>query len=98
MIPHDILQRMKKSTSAKSARRYNTDRIDDAVLALMILGVHDQAGRTWKGFDWAALDRLHAKGHISDPRRKAKSVVFTPEGLERAQTLFETMFTTSDEA
>lgn len=89
---------MKKTTSAKPPRRHDTEQIDDAVLALMILGVHDQAGRTWKGFDWAALDRLHAKGHISDPRRKAKSVVLTPEGLERAHTLFETMFTTSDEA
>ena len=43
----------------------------------------------WKGFDWAALDRLHHKGFISNPVGKAKSVVFTDEGLKRAETLFE---------
>ena len=36
----------------------DTDRIDDAVLALLYLGLHD-GFRTWKGFDWDALDRLH---------------------------------------
>jgi hypothetical protein len=36
----------------------DTDRIDDAVLALMWLGFHDGA-RAWKSFDWDAMDRLH---------------------------------------
>jgi hypothetical protein len=36
----------------------DTDRIDDAVLALMWLGFHNGA-RAWKPFDWDAMDRLH---------------------------------------
>jgi hypothetical protein len=59
------------------------DRIDDAVLALLYLGLHDQ-WRTWKGFDWDAMSRLYEKGFISDPVSKANSVVFTEEGLRRS--------------
>jgi hypothetical protein len=40
-----------------------------------------------------ALDRLYDKGLIDDPANKAKSVVFTDEGLERAEQLFRAMFT-----
>jgi hypothetical protein len=70
----------------------DTDRIDDAVLALLYLGLHDE-WRAWKGFDWDAMNRLHEKGMITDPVGKAKSVVFTDEGLRRSQELFEAMFT-----
>lgn len=49
--------------------------------------------RAWKGFDWNTLDRLHAKGYISDPATKAKSVVMTEEGVKRAEELFEKYFT-----
>jgi len=42
--------------------------------------------------DWGVLGRLHDKGMIHDPVGKVKSVVFTPEGLERAKLLFEEMF------
>ena len=47
----------------------DTDKIDDAVLALLVLGLHGE-GRAWKGFDWDALDRLHSKGYISDPKAR----------------------------
>ncbi|HVN01683.1 MAG TPA: DUF6429 family protein [Caulobacteraceae bacterium] len=67
------------------------DRIDEAVLALMQLGRWDES-RTWKGFDWDALDRLHAKGLISDPRGKAKSVILTEEGQARSEALFRQLF------
>ena len=72
--------------------KIDTDRIDEAVLALLYLGLHDQ-GRAWKSFDWDAMDRLHRKGLISDPVGKAKSVVFTDEGLREAERLFRLMFT-----
>ena len=36
--------------------------------------------------------RLHEKGYISDPRGKAKSIVFTEEGLRQAQRLLEEIF------
>jgi hypothetical protein len=48
--------------------------------------------RAWKSPDWDALDRLHAKGYISDPKSKAKSVVFSEEGERRARELFEQHF------
>jgi hypothetical protein len=69
----------------------DTNKIDEAVLALLYLGLHDGA-RAWKGFDWDAMDRLHGQGYITDPRGKAKSVVFTEEGLERARDLLEKLF------
>jgi hypothetical protein len=65
----------------------DADKIDDAVLALLALGLHDDV-RAWKGFDWESMDRLHERGFISDPRGRAKSVVFTDEGLARSQQLF----------
>jgi len=61
----------------------DTDKIDEAVLALLFLTRHDH-WRAWKGFDWDALSRLHDKGMIADPVNKAKSVVFTEEGLKCA--------------
>jgi hypothetical protein len=70
----------------------DTDRIDDTVLALLYLTLHDQH-RAWKGFDWDTLDRLHEKGMIDNPASKAKSVVFTEDGLRRSKQLFEAMFT-----
>ena len=60
------------------------ERIDDAVLALLYLGLHSEY-RAWKGFDWQAMNRLHEKGLISQPRGKAKSVVFSDEGLRLAE-------------
>jgi hypothetical protein len=35
---------------------------------------------------------LHQKGYISEPRVKAHSIVFTEEGLERAQDLLKKLF------
>ena len=69
----------------------DTERIDDAVLALLYLGLHDQY-RAWKGFDWEAMNRLYEKGMIDNPVNKNKSVSFTREGLQRSKELFETMF------
>jgi hypothetical protein len=70
---------------------YNEDKIDEMTLALLWLGLHDDC-RVWKGFDWDAMDRLHAKGYISDPKGKAKSVVLTEEGERRSRELFERHF------
>ncbi len=70
----------------------DTDRIDEAVLALLSLTLHD-GNRAWKGFAWDAMDRLHKKGMIHDPIGKAKSVELTEEGLRRSEELFTAMFT-----
>jgi hypothetical protein len=69
----------------------DTEKLDDAALALLYLGLHDGV-RAWKGFDWEIMDRLHESGYISDPRSKAKSVVFSEEGLERAKRLLDKLF------
>ena len=69
----------------------DNDRIDEAVLALLFLGHHDEL-RTRKSFDWAVVERLHAKRLISDPVGKAKSVIFTEEGLRRSEELFRKLF------
>jgi DNA-binding transcriptional regulator PaaX len=70
----------------------DTDKIDDAVLGLLWLTLHEQR-RAWKGFGWEALDRVHQKGLIADPANKAKSVVLSDEGLRRAEEAFRALFT-----
>jgi hypothetical protein len=74
------------------AMALDSDRIDDTVLALLYLTLHDQC-RAWKGFDWDTLSRLHEKGMIDNPVSEAKSVALTPDGLRRSNELFEAMFT-----
>jgi len=69
----------------------DTDKIDRTALALLYLTLHG-GDRAWKGFDWDVLDRLHAGGMIDDPAGRAKSVMFTDQGLQRARQLFEEMF------
>ena len=69
----------------------DNDKVDRADLALLYLGLHD-VDRAWKGFDWDAMNRLHEKGFISDPRGKAKSVAFTEEGLIEARRLLQELF------
>ena len=73
------------------------DHIDEVILALLFLGRHDGM-RTWKSFDWGAIERLHTKGLISDPVGKAKSVVFTDEGLSQSEALFRKLFAVGREA
>ncbi|MDH3918135.1 MAG: DUF6429 family protein [Rhodospirillales bacterium] len=73
---------------------YDTDKIDKAVLALLYLTTHgDRLGfRAWKGHDWSALDRLHQKDMIGDPKSKAKSVALTEEGRAKAEEYFRELF------
>lgn len=70
-------------------------KIDNAVLALLALGRHQEI-RAWKSFDWDALDRLHEAGYIFDPKTKAKSVAFTEQGQQRAEQLLQELFGKSD--
>ncbi len=78
---------------------HDADKIDETVLALLWLTVHDEGeygARAWKGHDWGTMNRLHEQGLISDPRSKAKSVLLTPEGLAKSRQLFERMFAKDD--
>ncbi len=78
-----------------NAMNIDTAAIDDAVLALLYLTLHDH-NRAWKSFDWDALDRLHGRGLIGDPVNKAKSVILTDEGLRESERLFKQYFVTAD--
>ena len=53
-------------------RDIDSDKIDEAVLALLYLTLHADA-RVWKGVDWDAMNRFHEKGFISNPASKGKS-------------------------
>lgn len=66
-------------------------KIDEAVLALLYLTLHDGC-RVWKSFDWNSMNRLYQKGFISDPVDKAKSVALTETGLAEAERLFKALF------
>lgn len=50
------------------------------------------ASRAWKSFDWDAMNRLHEKGFIENPVGKAKSVLFTEDGLKESERLFEKLY------
>ena len=69
----------------------DTDKIDETVLALLYLTLHDGV-RAWKSFDWESMNRLHDKGFISNPVGKAKSVALTDEGLRESERLFKKLF------
>jgi hypothetical protein len=73
----------------------DTSAIDDAALALLYLTLHDH-NRAWKGMDWDVTNRLHERGLIDNPANKAKSVVFTEEGLREAERLFNQLFVLVD--
>ena len=73
----------------------NHGKIDEEVLALLHLTRFTDHGvtRAWKGHDWDSLDRGQEKGYIFDPKNKSKSVVFTEVGRQRAEQLFQKLFT-----
>ncbi len=69
---------------------YDKDKVDEMVLALLFLtSSSDKNGtRAWKGMDWEAMNRLHEKGYIGNPKTKALSVVLMPEGVRLSEELF----------
>jgi hypothetical protein len=69
----------------------NLDAIDEAVLALLQLTIHD-GNRAWKGIDHDALNRLHQKGLIANPVNKTKSILMTEDGLVASTRAFERLF------
>jgi len=70
---------------------YNQNKIDETVLASLLLTLHD-GNRAWKGHSFDVLDRLYEKGYILNPIGKTKSVVFTDEGLAKAHETFDKLF------
>ena len=66
---------------------FNRERAGDLVLALMQLTLHEER-RAWKSFDWDVMNDLFERGLITDPRRKAKSVLLTDEGPARSREMY----------
>lgn len=74
---------------------YDDDRIDAAVLALLHLNAFAEGHgmvRAWKTMSWDALDRLHQRGLIGNPKSTAKSVVLTEEGQAAASDAADRLF------
>ena len=69
----------------------DTNKIDDAVLALLYLTLHDQSHAS-TSFAPEVLRRLHESGMIEDPAGSSDSVELTADGLQRSKTLFNSMF------
>ena len=76
---------------------YDKSKVDEMTLALMHLTSFSEYGvtRSWKGYDWGAMERLHAAGFISNPVGKAKSIALTEEGKKRCDELFQKHFSQS---
>ena len=70
---------------------FDERKIDEAVLALLYLTLHD-GNRAWKTIDFATLDRLQEQGFLSGTVTRAKSVVFTEKGLRAAEQLAAKQF------
>jgi hypothetical protein len=69
----------------------DTNKIDDAALAILSLTLHD-GDQVWKGVDWDITNRLFEKGLIYDPKNKAKSLSLTPEGIAHARVVLAREF------
>lgn len=65
--------------------------VEEAGFAILGLTLHDRY-RAWKGFSWDLMDRWYESGWILDPKGKAKSVVLTEEGVEKARELLRKRF------
>jgi hypothetical protein len=70
-------------------------KIEDTVLALLQLGLHD-GNRAWKTHDWDVMNSLHERGLISDPKGKTKSVILTERGLAESERLLLQLFSSED--
>ncbi|CUX79949.1 DUF6429 family protein [Roseibaca calidilacus] len=73
----------------------DSDKIDDAALAILSLTLHD-GDRVWKGIDWDITNRLFEKGLIHDPKNKAKSLSLTPEGIAHARAVLTREFSKAE--
>jgi hypothetical protein len=76
----------------------DTDKIDEAVLALLYLTRCDDKFRaaSWKTHDWDALNRLHDKGFIENPVSKNKSVGLTEAGRAKSEEFFYKLFSKAE--
>lgn len=96
--PFPLLDAHPQECRIISTPSYDTDKVDEADLALLALTLHDRdefGARAWKGHDWDARDRLHQKGLIQNLRSKAKSVARSADAVGQAEEGFQRLFGTS---
>jgi hypothetical protein len=72
---------------------HDENKVDNAILALLYLN-EEKSGNAWKSFDWDSMNRLHVNGFITNPVTKAKSVILTEKGFNKAKKIFEELFCT----
>jgi Domain of unknown function (DUF6429) len=72
----------------------NQEKLSETALAILGLTAFrdHHAVRAWKGMDWDLLELPYEKGWICDPKGKAKSVVFTEDGAQRAEEFLQRHF------
>jgi hypothetical protein len=84
---HTSRSDMRASTSPLP--EYDHDKVDAAVLALLYLMLHQPGPYSaWPSFAWAALDRLHQRDMIDDPKHTNTSVALTDAGVADATAAF----------
>jgi hypothetical protein len=66
-------------------------KIDEAVLAMLYLSVHN-GHWAWKAVDKDATMRLHARGLLKNPSTTARAIILTDDGLEEARRACERLF------
>ena len=73
---------------------FDSERLAEIALAILCLTAStDKVGtRAWKGMDWDVMGLLYERGWIGNPVGKAKSVIVTEEGLEKANQFQEKYF------
>ena len=64
--------------------KLDRQKVEEAVLAVLWLTLHNEV-EAWKTIDWETIGSIASEGVHSDPARRAKSVVFTEEGLAEAE-------------
>jgi hypothetical protein len=86
-----VMEKGEGYAAQETCLEWDQDKVDDAVLALLHLTLHD-GDRAWKGYDFDVMARLCEKGYLLDPFGKAKSVVLTDRGVARSKELFAKLF------
>ena len=73
---------------------FDSDKLAEIALAILCLTAStDKVGtRAWKGMDWDVLGLLYERGWIGNPVGKAKSVIVTEDGLQKANRFQEKYF------
>lgn len=66
---------------------FDQEKLAEIGLALLCLTARrDRSGaRAWKSMDWDVMALMHERGWIGNPVGKAKSVLISEEGIEKAE-------------